>query len=103
MYPRRRRNPPLSEHLAHDDLHEIARLFHHRLAGDPSDAAELVLKMLRSTMVGLDEVPPEGEYEQHDAIMRSLLMAERGLSNAVDMMHGEGASRRNPSRYRRHR
>lgn len=94
---RRRRNPPLSEHLAHDDLHEIARLFHHRLAGDPSDAAELVLSMVRSTMAGLDEVPPEGEYAQHDAIMQALVNAERSLTQAVTMMHG----RANPRSRRR--
>ena len=94
---RSRFNPPLSEHLAHDDLGEIARLFHHRLAGDPSDAAELILKMLRSTMVGLNEVPHEGEYAQHDKIMRALVAAERSLTQAVTMMHG----RSNPRRRRR--
>lgn len=89
-----RRNHPLSEHLAHDDLHEIARLFHHRLAGDPSDAAELVLKMLRSTMVGLDEVPPEGEYARHDEIMEALMYAEQSLGQAVNLMHGRSNPRR---------
>jgi hypothetical protein len=75
-------------------LHEIARLFHHRLAGDPSDAAELVLKMLRSTLVGLDEVPPEGEYAQHDAIMSALVHAEQSIAQAVYLMHGRSNPRR---------
>lgn len=87
-----RRNPPLSQHMAEDDLRAIARELAQRLYDDPSEGAEFVRDCLRVVTSGLGDRQAEGEYEQKEEIGTHLHQAWRHLNEALALMH----PRKNP-------
>ena len=50
-----RHNPPLSEHMANDDLAEIAHDLHDRLQDDPRAGLDFVIRCLSSVSRGISE------------------------------------------------
>lgn len=97
----RRRNPPLSEHMAHDDPREILRLAVPRLERDPSEATEVAYGVVDAAIAGLARKPEEGEYAEAATICHLLEDAADSLREALALMHpGRDrwtAHRRNPS------
>ena len=87
-----RRNPPLAQHMAEEDLGTIAHALSQRLYEDPSEGAEFVRDALRAVASGLGDRRAEGEYAQKKQIGMHLHEAWRHLNEALAFMH----PRRNP-------
>lgn len=85
--PRAHRNPPLAEHMSHDDLREIAEDLAQRLYDDPSEGAEFVRDCLRAVTSGLGDRAAEGEYAQKREIRQHLHEAWKHLNGALALMH----------------
>jgi len=88
-----RHNPPLSQHMAEEDLSDISELLGPRLHADPSEGAEFVRDCLRFVASGVGDRPATGEYERQKEIKQHLQMAWKALGDALAIMH----PRRNPS------
>ena len=93
MTPMARHNPPLSQHMAEEDLSDISELLGPRLHADPSEGAEFVRDCLRFVASGVGDRPATGEYERQKEIKQHLQMAWKALGDALAIMH----PRRNPS------
>lgn len=87
-----RKNPPLSQHMAEEDLSDISMLLGPRLHADPSEGAEFVRDCLRFVASGVGDRPATGEYERQREIKQHLHMAWKALGDALAIMH----PRRNP-------
>jgi len=90
--PHTRKNPPLSQHMAEEDLSDISMLLGPRLHADPSEGAEFVRDCLRFVASGVGDRPAMGEYERQREIKQHLHMAWKALGDALAIMH----PRRNP-------
>jgi len=90
--PHTRHNPPLSQHMAEEDLSDISELLGPRLHADPSEGAEFVRDCLRFVASGVGDRPATGEYERQREIKQHLQMAWKALGDALAIMH----PRRNP-------
>lgn len=83
----RRMNPPLSEHMASDDLAMIAHHLGPRLAADPSEGAEFALAVVDACIDGLVAKKPVGEYAPATGFEQHLMQARRHLVSAVEGAH----------------
>jgi hypothetical protein len=82
-----RKNPPLSQHMAEEDLSDISELLGPRLHADPSEGAEFVRDCLRFVASGVGDRPAMGEYERQREIKQHLQMAQKALGDALAIMH----------------
>jgi len=90
----RRHNPPLSEHMAEDDLAMIAHHLGPRLASDPSEGAEFALQAIDACIDGLVEKKPVGEYDPATGFEHHLMRARAHLVAALRGAHPQ--QRHNP-------
>lgn len=80
-------NPPLLEHMASDDLADIADSLAERLASDPSEGAEFVMDALDACLVGLADRRPVGEYAPETGFEYHLTRARHELMMAIRGAH----------------
>lgn len=87
-----RRNPPLSAHMAHDDLDEIAEDLRMRLHDAPARGAEFAYKVLRAVTEGVAHTDPEGKYREQRKLTTLLMDATLKVEQSLLIM----GSRTNP-------
>ena len=97
--PRMRHNPPLSEHMASDDLDEVLHHLAPRLAADPSEGTRFVHDLLLAVYDGLERRTPV-EYAEKDTLLDRLSVALRELRHADGEMHPRHVERARVMRYR---
>jgi len=90
---RLRRNPPLSEHMAHDSFDAIAHALAARAMRDPLGAAELAYSLVEAANMGVlryRESLSEGTEESTRAIVAdSLGQSLVYLQEAIALLEGE--------------